>query len=360
MKIIDRYFIKQFVQTIVFGLLAFTLIFVIIDMMENLDDFIDQSVPTLMIFEYYLYFTPEILRLMIPIAVFLACLFTVGKMTNQNEMTAIKSSGVSLYRIMAPFLVTSLVISLLTIYFGGYVVPLANKGKVNIEVNYMRKGIVATGSNIFFQDSKTRIVNIYFFDINNLQANRVSIQEFTSGDLTKMKSRIDVPRMVYDTTRNSWELFGGIKRTFTENQEEAVEFNRMVLKDLNFKPADVINKQQRPEEMTLPELKEFYENQERTGNDPTRTLIEYHSKFAFSLASFIVVFLGLPLAVTKKRGGLALQFGISLLFTFLYLGFMKISQAFGKNGVMDPLLTAWFANIIFFVGAIVNLIRVQK
>lgn len=360
MKIIDRYFIKQFMQTIVFALLAFTMIFVIIDMMENLDDFIDQSVPTFMIFEYYLYFTPEILRLMIPVAVFLACLFTVGKMTNQNELTAIKSSGVSLYRIMAPFLAAALVISLFSVFFGGYVVPLANKGKVNIELNYMRKGIVATGSNIFFQDSRTRIVNIYFFDVNNYQANRVSIQEFTSGDLTKMKMRIDVPRMVYDTTKNVWELFNGIRRTFTDAQERAEKFNRITLANLNFKPADVISKQQKPEEMTLPELKEFYENQARTGNDPTRTLIEYHSKFAFSLASFIVVFLGLPLAVTKKRGGLALQFGISLLFTFLYLGFMKISQAFGKNGVMDPILTAWFANIVFFAGAIANLIRVQK
>jgi lipopolysaccharide export system permease protein len=104
MKIIDRYLIKQFIQTILFGLLAFTLIFVVIDMMENLDDFIDQNVPSMMILQYYLVFMPEIIRLITPVAVLLASLFTAGKMSSLNEITAIKAGGISLYRFMAPLL----------------------------------------------------------------------------------------------------------------------------------------------------------------------------------------------------------------------------------------------------------------
>ena len=92
MKILDRYLVKQFMQTILFGLLAFTLIFVVIDMMENLDDFLDQNVPTSLILQYYFVFIPEMVRLMTPIAVLLASLFTAGKMANQNELTAIKAS----------------------------------------------------------------------------------------------------------------------------------------------------------------------------------------------------------------------------------------------------------------------------
>lgn len=360
MKIIDRYFVKQFLQTLLFALAAFTLIFVIVDLMENLDDFIDQNVPNMIIFEYYLYFIPEIVRLMTPVATLLACLFSAGKMANQNELTAVKSSGMSLYRIMAPFLGTAIVISLFSIYFGGYVVPMANKGKVAIETNFMKKGIVLAGSNIFFQDSGTRIVSIYYFDSHNSQASRVSIQEFSGSDLTKMISRIDTDRMQYDSLKKVWTCYIGVKRTFAGETEQAAQFSQLTLDYLNFKPADVIIKQQKPEEMTLSALKEFYENQSRTGNDPTRTLIEYHSRFSFAFASLLVVFLGLPLSTQKRRGGLALQFGISLLFTFLYLGFMKISQAFGKNGVMDPLLTAWFANIVFFIAAIINIIKVQK
>lgn len=360
MKIIDKYFVKQFIQTIVFALVTFILIFVIIDLMENLDDFIDQNVPYRVIVEYYLYFAPEIIRLMIPVASLLACLFTVGKMANQNELTAVKSSGMSLYRIMTPFLAAALFVSLFSIFFGGYVVPLANKGKVTIELNYMRKGIEPAGSNIFFQESRTRIVNIVYFDAINSQANQISIQQFSKDDLTKMTSRIDAQSMKYDSLKKEWTIFNGVRRTFSGDRESDEKFPQLVLSDLQFRPVDVMTKQQKPEEMTLSELKTFYENQARTGNDPTRALIEYHSRFAFSMASLIVVILGLPLAANKKRGGLAIQFGISLMFTFIYLGFMKISEAFGKNGVMDPLITSWFANIVFIIASLVILWKAPK
>src|SRR3970040_1787410 len=157
MKIIDIYLVRQFLQTILFGLLAFTLIFVVIDMVENIDDFIDQNVSTDIILHYYLVFSPEIIKLMTPVSVLFAALFTAGKMTSLSELTAIKASGVSLYRFMIPFLATTLIICFLSIYFAGYVVPDANQTKVNIERKYLNKGHVFAGSNIFFQDSKTTI-----------------------------------------------------------------------------------------------------------------------------------------------------------------------------------------------------------
>ena len=102
MKILDKYLIKQFLLTIIFGLLAFTLIFVVIDMMENLDDFIDQNVSMDIILNYYLVFSPEIIKLITPVAVLFAALFTAGKAANLSEITAIKASGVSLFRFMIP------------------------------------------------------------------------------------------------------------------------------------------------------------------------------------------------------------------------------------------------------------------
>ncbi len=368
-KILDKYIIKQFILTILFGLVAFLLIFVIIDMMENLDDFIDQNVPTRFILQYYLVFMPEILRLMLPVAVLLASLFTVGKMSNLSELTAIKAGGVSFYRFMAPFLVVAAIISIFAIYFGGYGAPMANKHKVYIEQNYMKKGLEPAGTNIFFQDTKTRIVNIFYFDAFNNQANRVSIQEFDKDNFTKMFSRIDAVRMRYDSTNSSWILYDGIKRTFTNEGETAEKFAETRTKDLNFSPSDVIKKQRKPEEMSLNELDEYANEQLRTGNDPTRVNIEYHSRIAFAFTSLVVVLFGLPISAHKRWGGLAIQFGISLLITFVYLVFMKIFQAFGKNGVLNPFMTAWIANFIFLAAAFIfiflgstfiNVYRVKK
>jgi lipopolysaccharide export system permease protein len=359
-KILDKYLIKQFLQTVLFGLLAFILIFVIIDMMENLDDFIDQNVPYNLIFQYYIVFIPEIIRLMLPVSVLLSCLFTVGKMTNLSELTAMKASGLSMYRFMIPFLITAFFISLFSIYFGGYVVPMANKHKVYIEQTYMKKGLVSAGFNIFFQDTDTRIVTISRFDVANGQANNVSIQNFDQNDITKMDSRIDAVRMKYDSSDHSWILFNGIKRIFNNEVDSTQTFARDTLESLHFSPSDVIKKQRKPEEMSLSELKDYANEQLRTGNDPTRILIEYHSRIAFAFASLVVVLFGLPISAGKRRGGLAIQFGLSILMTFVYLVFMKISQAFGKNGVLQPFLTAWFANFIFLAGALLNIYRVRK
>jgi lipopolysaccharide export system permease protein len=359
-KILDKLLIRQFVQTILFGLLIFTLIFVIIDMMENLDDFIDENVPFRIVVEYYLVFIPEILRLMMPVAVLLASLFVAGKMSSQNELTALKAAGVNLYRFMMPFIITSLIISVLSVYFGGYVVPDANKRKVSIERNYMNKNVIKSGSNIYFQDSPSRIVIIGSFNLMIRQANRVSIQEFNPVDITEMVSRLDAVKMKYDTTTHTWKMYNGTDRVFTYGKESLEEFTVRELDYLNFTPDEVVKKQTKPEEMTLPELEQFAKEQLRAGNNPTRIEIDYHSRYAFAFASFVVVLFGLPISSNKRKGGIAIQFGLNVLITFVYLVFMQISKSFGKNGLLEPVITAWFANIVFFIAAILNLIRTGK
>ncbi len=360
MKILDRYLLKQFLLTVLFGLAAFTLLFVIIDLMENLGDFLDQNVSEQMIMQYYLVFIPEIIRLITPIAVLLASLFTAGKMANLNELTAIKASGVSLYRFMAPFLIASIFISLISIYFGGYLVPMANKQKVLIEQNYLKKGIVFIGGNIIIQDSKTRIVSLNSFDAIRQQAYMISIQEFNPMDNTKLISQLNGFRMVFDPAKNCWVIYDGVIRSFTDTTETMEKFPIRDFPQLNFRIEDVIKKQRKPEEMTLSELNKFADEQLRTGNDPTSIEIEYQSRIAFAFASVVVILFGLPISANRRRGGLAIQFGINLLVTFLYLVFMKVSQAFGKNGVMNPLITAWLANFIFLAVAIYNIKIAQK
>jgi lipopolysaccharide export system permease protein len=360
MKIIDKYLIKQFLQTIVFGLLGFTFIFIVIDAMENLDDFIDQSVPALKIIHYYIVFSPEIIRLMTPVAVLFAALFTAGKAANLSELTAIKASGVSLYRFMLPFVITTILISLFSVYFSGYVVPMANKTKLNIEQEYLKKNISFSGSNIYFQDSKQRILSISFFDYNSNRANRVSIQDFNATNLKQMKSRIDAVSLSYDTLKNIWVANNGIKRDFDGIHQSADYFTSLEIPNLNFSPSDLLKKQTRPSEMNLTELNELVKSQQNAGNDPTSTLIEYHSRIAFAMTSVIVVLFGLPISANKRKGGIASQVGLNILVTFLYLVFMKVSQAFGKNGALNPVITAWFANFLFIIAAAVNLWRAKE
>jgi lipopolysaccharide export system permease protein len=88
--------------------------------------------------------------------------------------------------------------------------------------------------------------------------------------------------------------------------------------------------------------------------------VEYYSKISFPFSSFIVVLFGVPFSINKKRSGMSVQFGISILICFIYLVSMKITNVFGYNGDLNPLLTAWLANIVFFIAAILNLYHSNK
>lgn len=343
-----------------FALFTFLAIFIVVDLMEHIDEFIDNDIPFVIILKYYAVFLPQMIRYMTPIAVLLAALFVTGKLSDLNEVTALKASGMSLYRYMAPFILTTVFISLFSIYFGGYVSPIANKVKVGIEREYMKFGTMKSGHNIFFQDSKTRIVTIASYNISNDQARIVSIQDFNPDKITKMISRIDAKKMKYDPSSGNWTLIDGVQRHFTDLTETQQIFDELEIDNLHFLPNDIIKKQIKNEEMTLAELDDLAKEMLIAGNNPKRIQIEYHSRIAFAFASIITVLFGLPLSTNKRKGGLALQFGINLVITFTYLVFMSISQAFGKNGVMSPILAGWLANIIFFIAAMLNIARAPK
>ena len=149
-------------------------------------------------------------------------------------------------------------------------------------------------------------------------------------------------------------------REFEGEGQRLASFERLALGKLSVSPTDIEKKQRKPDEMDYPDLKEFIENQQRAGQDISRWLVDFHSKIAFPFASAIVVLFGVPFASIKRRGGLAIDFGVCVAVTFIYLAFMKTSQVFGYNGDINPLLTAWLANIVFFILAILNLLRVQK
>ena len=361
MKLLDRSIIRQFLSTALFSLFAVLLVFIVIDVMEKLDDFIDKQAGWGIIVQYYIFFIPEIIKLIIPVAMLLASLFVTARLSTQNELTAMKSSGISLYRIMAPFVGVALVVSAVSVYFNGWVVPLANQKKFQIERVYLHKDVMsASGANIYIQDSRTRILSLGYFDDTRNIATRVSIQDFSPADPTVMTERMDAVSMAWDSSSRSWTLSNGTHRWFSADGERVAQFATAPAGRLHFDPDDLRKKQEKPDEMDYYTLQQFIRNQESAGQDVARWLVDFYSKISFPFASVIVVLFGVPFASQKRRGGVGVQLGISLLICFIYLIFMKVSQVFGYNGDINPLLTAWSANIMFLAGAGYVIVRVQK
>jgi lipopolysaccharide export system permease protein len=362
MKLIDRYIVRQFVSHFFFALLAIIMIFIIIDLMENVDDFIDRGAPVGIVIVYYIYFIPEMVKSMIPVAMLLSSLFTTGKLSNQNELVAMKAGGISLYRFLLPFISIGIIVTCASIYFNGWIVPLANKEKYQIERQHLAKsgGMDIVRYNIYIQDSPVRFLSLGYFDESTNAVSRVSIQEFSDTNFAVMIRRFDAPRMEWKADEHRWILYNTTVREFSDTRERLTTFDELPMEYLRFNPDDIARKQLQPDEMTYFELAEFIQSQRRAGQQTARWEVDYYAKIAFPFASLIVILFGVPFSAQKRRGGLALQFAIGVLITFLYMAFMAISETLGQSGQYNTMLMAWLPNLIFLNAGLFNLLRVRK
>ena len=182
-----------------------------------------------------------------------------------------------------------------------------------------------------------------------------------------MTERYDAASMAWRNKKEEWVLQHGVKRIFEQDtslpvtkREQIVQFDSMNIGKLSLTPINILRMQQKPEEMELSDLKDYIRRQQASGSDISRLTVDYYAKIAFPFSNFIVVLFGVPFASTKRRSGLSVQFGISVLICFVYLVCQKLSQVFGYNGDMAPVLSAWLPNILFFLSGCYVIFRVQK
>jgi len=356
--ILDRYLTRQFLATLVFALVAFIALVLIVDLVEHLDEFIDKKVPKLVILTYYLYSLPYMIVLTLPVAMLLASLFSVGQLARYNELIAMKSCGISLYRILVPLFGLAFLVSVLAFFFGEKVVPWASQNKENIKRVYIDRlppTFEASTTDIYLQDRADRRLVIGFFDVRDTVAHQVSIQE-VRGD--RMIRRWDAPRMIWQ--KGAWILENGYAREFQGEEEVAQPFETYRFGNLAFQPKDIARVQKDPIEMNYEELKRFIAQVRRSGGDPERWKVDLHLKIAFPFANLIIVLFGAPLASSKRRSGVAVGFAISLFICFLFFGLIKFAQTLGHNGTLPPFVAAWIANGLFGLGAVGTMMRVRK
>src|ERR1051326_6048531 len=142
MKLLDIFILRQFFLATMVGIIGFIIIYVAVDLMEKLDKFLDHHVPFVVVVEYYVNFTPQIIALILPVALLLGSLFATGRMSSQNEIIAMRSAGISLYRLMLPFVVSCTLTSAFAVYFDGWVLPQANARVEEIVRDYVHEDLM--------------------------------------------------------------------------------------------------------------------------------------------------------------------------------------------------------------------------
>jgi lipopolysaccharide export system permease protein len=357
MRILDRYITIRFLQILFFSILAFISIFLIVDLIENLDTFLDNDFPPIIVAEYYLHYIPFIMVLVLPVAMLLSALFSIGGMARQNEVVAMKAAGISLYRIFFPVLLISVFVSVISIGITNTLVPFSAQRQAEINDEYKRNRPRSKRlSNIYIRDEQGRRISMRYYNIVSNVGNTVSIRQFNGHSLS---SRIDARRITWQDS--TWLLHDGYERLFTQDAEIATPFKKRLMRDSSLDPEKIAKVLKRPEEMSYAELKDFIQEVKRNGGNPNRWRVDLYLKIALPFANFIIVLLGLPLSSSQtRRSGAAKGFGISLAVTFIYFGILKTTQAMGQMDKIEPLLAAWFANIVFGVLGLIVLVRARK
>ena len=321
-------------------------IFILIDFSENSDDFADKGATFAEIWkQYYLNYIPEMTRLVSPVAVFVACLFLTGQMTERLELIALKSSGVSLYRLLLPYLFFGICVAGLVSYLDGYVIPDANAERIAFEQEYMsRSGDRIDRGGIYRQDSENVIMNINFFDPNTNVGYRLNLVEFDGDRITRT---VTANRIMWVDSTSSWITDRAQERVFQEIDFTETETERQHL-DVNILPRDLARRTSDIYQLTYPKAIEYIQSIERIGaGGISLPKVQLYSRMAYPFSIIVVCLIGFALAAEKRKGGKGFYIASGLGISFVYLVMMKVIEPLGAAGSVSPIVAATFPHIFF-------------
>ena len=361
MKRFDRHIIRRLLTAYVFFVLSLIVFFVVLHYVEYVDDFFDRGATMREVFlVYYPSYVPEVVRLTSPLALFLSVIYLTGTLAQELQLTALQTSGVSLYRLMVPYLLVALLVTGLMFWFNGWIVPQTNQTVLEFDRRYLKNAAEQMDvSQIHRQNTRSGILTVGYYDEKAQIGHRISLQRFQGGQ--RLKSRVDAQRMQWIDSLDVWRLHQAVVRTFSPqgsiSQHEVMQLDTT----LQIYPRDLARTESDVQSMTIPVADDYVSALKRSGADQLgRTLVSYYTKYSYPFANLIVVLLGVPMAAVRRRGGQAMQFGIGLAVAFTYLAIMKLTEPFGYAGELSPVLTAWLPHLIFFAAALTLLVRVRK
>ena len=360
MRILTRYILRQYLTTVLFALIALCVLFVLVDLFDRLDKFLDHKTPYEVVVRFYVSYLPQIIELIPPIAIMLSGLFSIGRLSNQNEITAMRAGGVSTTKLLAPVLAVGVCLSLAQVYFNGWVVPYASRTKIELERRYLGND---SGRNVltdlFFRESPTCNITIGRYDIDTRQGNAVTIEEFTSAQVPRISSQWEVATIEWDSASTSW-IGRGITRRWFESDTVRITAIDQLRIPFTTQHYEIMRLQESTDEMTFTELDEHIQTL-RKGGKRTRVLeIDLAGQWAFPFVNVIVILLTAPFAAVRRRGGVAVNITLAMVVSISYIAFAKISQAVGATTTAPVWLVGWSSNIIFGCIGLVVLYRFRK
>lgn len=342
-KTIDFYISRKFLGTFFYSIALIISIATVFDISENLDEFISKDIPTKdIIFQYYLNFIPYFANLFSPLFTFIAVIYFTSKMAYNTEIIAILSSGVSYSRLMRPYIASAAIIALFSYLLGNYVIPSANRERIDFRNHYINQNKFQVARNIHQQIEPGVYIYMQSFSSNNVGW-QFTLEKFEGQKLVE-KLTADNIRWQEDSAR--WIINNYWKRSFI-GDKEVITRGYQIDTTLNMSPADYKTEAKEMEALTTTQLVREIKSMKLRGVNSVEYSIERHKRISGPFSAFILTIIGVSLASRKIKGGLGFHLGLGLLLSFSYIMFMQVSVVFSVNGNMPPFLAVWIPNLMY-------------
>jgi lipopolysaccharide export system permease protein len=351
MSILDRYIATAWLRLLALCLVSFVAVYLVLDMMEKIPRFVRAGGNAPDMIGFFVCKLPEIVGQTASFSILMATLLTLGLLSRNSEITAMRSCGVSLLRISLPMLALGLLASLLLLVNAELVVPQSYERMDYIERVAIRKqGVYAVfkRNNIWFR-SGALIVQARLFDPQEKTLKGVVV--WTVDSSMNPLGRIDAESAEY--RNGTWTLKNAVLKDFNNGTGLTTRSVPSMDVALNLKVDDLKVLDNSADNLSYRKLKEYADNLRRGGYQAFRYLTMMHTKLSAPFAAFVMVILGIPFALRNSRsGGVALGIGASIAIGFAYFVVNAVLLSYGRSGVLPPLVAAWGANFLFVLGGI--------
>jgi lipopolysaccharide export system permease protein len=356
MKILSKYILLEFLKALVFTVMVFVGLYIIARLVDDMRTFVRHQPEFSMIILYYFYQLPYFFVQVLPLAVLLSTLFSLGQLGRHNELIAMRSCGISFFRVALPILSATCILVMLVLLFNEVVIPHTNPRAHHIKrVNIEKKSDEAFR---FRRDWITRSLSgNRILQSRHLDAARGQMQDIillNLGPNRLVTKRLDAPQAEWKNGK--WIFRDGTIRTFDQHgtitQFEAFQYHAVPFREV---PRDFIRQKKDEDQILATPIKELRQQislLREMGSDPRTEEVNMHLKIAFPFANLILALLGVSIPFIFPSGHraivwTAIGFVITIVTGFFYIGFIAVGTSFGKSGTLPPIASVWIANCVF-------------
>lgn len=351
LRILDKYIFREIFLSFIFGICAFSAVFIGSGTLFKIAKFItDYGASLAAVAKIFVFSMPSVIIWTFPMSMLLATLLTFGKLSGSSEITAMKSCGVSFTRIAAPAILMGLAVSIGAVAFNEYVVPWANTAYRNV-LYYEIQGNTSLQSqeHVILKEIKDgkiqRLVYSRLYEAETEHLLGVTMQEFNAEGKVSLVENAEYA----EWNGREWTMHNGIIYDIVEEGENAKEhtlrFDKQIL-PVAATPTQIVREQQDPSELTMKELRAEIEIMKTQFVNTNKLEAELYQRVSVPMASLVFALVGIPLGLQPNRNSSSAGFAMSVIIIFLYYALMTMGNALARSGAMAPLLAVWIPNIV--------------